>query len=131
MTTLVLPRTNTAMMNLFLAQVAADFADSFVVMHVDGAGWHTSADLQVPDNIRLIVQPASSPQLSPVEHLWDDIREKAFPHVLHESLDAVEHAVSEGLRRLAAVPDTLRSMTFFPHMRDAWTHVTGAGTCTG
>ena len=131
MTTLVLPQANTAMMNLFLAQVASDFADSFVVMHVDGAGWHTSAELQVPEHIRLIVQPAYRPQLNPVEHLWDDIREKEFPHVLHESLEAVEHAVSDGLRRLAAVPDTLRSMTFFPHMRDAWTHVTELGACAG
>ncbi|MFP4439111.1 MAG: IS630 family transposase [Chloroflexaceae bacterium] len=130
MTTLVLPRANTAMMNLFLAQVATDFADSFVVMQVDGAGWHTSADLQVPEHIRLIVQPAYSPQLNPVEHLWDDIRENEFPHVLHESLDAVEHAVSAGLRRLAAVPDTLRSMTFFPHIRDALAHLPETLTCT-
>jgi len=41
MTTLVLPRANTAIMNLFPAQVAAHFADSFVVMYVDGAGRHT------------------------------------------------------------------------------------------
>lgn len=100
-------------------------------MQVDGAGWHTSAELQVPDNIRLIVQPAYSPQLNPVEHLWDDIREKEFPHVLHESLDAVEHAVSEGLRRLAAVPSKLRSMTLFPHIQDAWTQLTESAAGTG
>jgi len=55
MTTLVLPQANTVMMNLFLAQGADDFADSFVVMHVDGAGWHTYPDLQILNTIRLIV----------------------------------------------------------------------------
>jgi len=45
------------MMNLFLAQVAQDFADYFIVMLVDQAGWHLAKDLQVPENIRLIFQP--------------------------------------------------------------------------
>ena len=34
MTSLILPCANTAMMNLFLAQVAEDFADYFIVMQV-------------------------------------------------------------------------------------------------
>jgi len=37
MTALVLPFSNTEMMNLFLAQVAEEFIDYFVVMQVDGA----------------------------------------------------------------------------------------------
>jgi hypothetical protein len=35
MTSLILPSADTAMMNLFLAQVARDFADYFIVMQVD------------------------------------------------------------------------------------------------
>jgi putative transposase len=46
---LILPSANTAMMNLFLAQVAQDFADYFIVMQVDQAGWHRAKDLQVED----------------------------------------------------------------------------------
>ena len=57
MTSLILPSANTAMMNLFLAQVAQDFADYFIVLQVDQAGWHRAKDLQVPENIRLIFQP--------------------------------------------------------------------------
>jgi hypothetical protein len=129
MTCLVLPEANVAMMNVFLAQVAADFADSFVVMQVDGASWHTSPKLQLPENIRLIVQPAYSPELNPVEHLWDDIREKEFPNVLHETLDEVKQAVSTGLCRLAAVPEYLSSLTFFPHVRAAWMQLAWSLAC--
>ena len=39
MTSLILPSADTEMMNLFLAQVAQDFADYFIVMQVDQAGW--------------------------------------------------------------------------------------------
>jgi hypothetical protein len=63
------PRTNTAMMNLFLAHVAEEFADYFIVMQVDQAGWHRPKQLQVPENIRLIPQLPRSPELNPVGHI--------------------------------------------------------------
>src|SRR5437773_5446048 len=70
MTSLILPTADTAMMNLFLSHVAKTFADFFIVMQVDQAEWHQAKDLQVPENIRLIPQPAYSPELNPVEHVW-------------------------------------------------------------
>jgi hypothetical protein len=57
MTSLILPFANTEMMNLFLEEVSNDFKDCFVIMLVDGAGWHRSVRLIVPENIRLIHQP--------------------------------------------------------------------------
>src|SRR5205085_10325954 len=63
MTSLILPRADTAMMNLFLEHVATTFAHYFLVMQVDQAGWHRAKDLNVPENIRLIPQPLHSPDL--------------------------------------------------------------------
>ncbi|MFL5628076.1 MAG: hypothetical protein ACJ788_21055 [Ktedonobacteraceae bacterium] len=54
---LVLPFANTARMNLFLAHVSQTFAEYFIVMQVDQAGWHRSKELVIPANIRLIEQP--------------------------------------------------------------------------
>jgi transposase len=34
--------------------------------------------------------PPSSPELNPVEHLWDEIREKFFHNKAFNSLDALE-----------------------------------------
>lgn len=64
---LILPTANTAMVNLFLAYVSQSLSDYFIVMQLDQAGWHHSRLLQVPDNIRLIEQPAHSPEVNPVE----------------------------------------------------------------
>jgi hypothetical protein len=61
-TSLILPTSDTAMMNLFLAHVSQTFAAYFIVMQVDRTGWHQAKDLLVPDNIRLIPQPAYSPE---------------------------------------------------------------------
>ena len=48
MTSLILPYANTEMMNLFLEEVSRDFKDYFVIMLVDGAGWHRSGNLKIP-----------------------------------------------------------------------------------
>jgi hypothetical protein len=64
MTSLILPSADTAMMNLFLEHVSQTFSKYFIVMQVDGAGWHHSDELVVPSNIRLITQPAYSRRAS-------------------------------------------------------------------
>ena len=46
MTSLMLPYANTAMMPLFLDHVSKTFADRFIVMQVDRAGWHTATARQ-------------------------------------------------------------------------------------
>lgn len=114
MTCLILPYANTAMMNLFLAQLSADFSDYFIILQLDRAAWHRSKSLQVPENIRLLPQPAYCPEVMPVEHLWDDIREKHFHNHIFKSLDVVEATLCQALRELDAQPERLRSMTNFP-----------------
>jgi transposase len=105
------------MMNLFLQQVSVEFADYFIILQVDKAAWHRSKCLKVPENIRLVYQPSYSPQLMPVEHLWDEIREKHFYNRIFKSLSQVEDELNLGLVELLAEPERLQSLTFFPHLR--------------
>jgi hypothetical protein len=44
--------------------------DKRIVLQLDNAGWHGPENLAVPDGIRLVFQPAHSPELQPAEHLW-------------------------------------------------------------
>lgn len=119
MTALVLPTANTTMMQLFLEHVSQTFAQYFIVMQVDRAGWHEAKALIVPENIRLIPQPAYSPELNPVEHLWEELREKQLTNLALATLDEVIEKVCDGLKVLEAKPERLRSMTYFPHFRFA------------
>ena len=116
MTSLVLPYANTDMMSLFLEEVGQDFKDYFVVMLVDQAGWHMSNSLRIPENIRLIPQPAHSPELNPAEHIWDELREKNFPNKAFSSLKEVEQALCTGIMDLANSPKRLQSLTHFPYL---------------
>jgi len=117
MTSLILPSADTAMMNVFLAQVAEDFADDFIVMQVDQAGWHRAKELQVPENMRLIFQPAYSPEVNPVEHLWEEVREKYLHNRIFSSLEELIEVLCQALTELTEDKERLRSMMFFPHFR--------------
>jgi transposase len=119
MSCLILPYSNTAMMNLFLKQVSEDFSSYFLIMQVDNASWHGSEDLLIPENIRLIYQPAYSPELNPTEHLWDEIRENYFANRCFSSLDEVSQALCDAFDDISSHPNDLRSLTFFPHLRIA------------
>ncbi len=113
---LILPYANTAMMQLFLQQVARDYPEYLVIILMDQAGWHVSGHLEVPENIRIIKQPAHSPELNPVEHIWDDLREKFFANRIFNSLDDVEDTLCKGINHLAQHPEYVKSLTNFPFL---------------
>src|SRR5437660_8838933 len=117
MTSLILPFADTPMMNLFLEHVSRTFSQYFIVMQVDQAGWHSAKDLVIPENIRLIPQPAYSPELNPVEHIWDELREKYFHNRVFSSLDRLIDVLCQGLNALADDAERLRSLTSFPHLK--------------
>jgi transposase len=117
MTSLILPSADTEMMSRFLEHVSTTFAEYFLVMQVDQAGWHWSKDLKIPENIRLIAQPAYSPELNPIEHVWEELREKHLANRALASLDEVIDKVCDGLNQLEANPERLCSLTYFPHFR--------------
>ncbi len=76
--TLILPRVNRQCMQRFLDEVASRHPGERIVRVLDGAGWHRSDSLARAPNVRLLNLPPYSPKLNPVEHLWDDLREKSF-----------------------------------------------------
>ena len=54
---LILPHVNTDCTQIFLDEVAARHAEHHIIMVLDGAGWHRSAALKTPTNMRLLSLP--------------------------------------------------------------------------
>ena len=67
--TLILPSANGECMQVFLNEVSTRHPFDRIVMILDGAGWHSSQALKVPENIKLLPLPPDAPELNPVEHL--------------------------------------------------------------
>jgi len=110
---LVLPITNTEVMSIFLKELSTRHPEEYILMFIDGAGWHRANRLKVPANIRLVRLPPYSPELNPVEHLWDEIREKWFSNKLFDSLFAVEDLLCEALLNLENDHTRVHTMTAF------------------
>ena len=45
------------------------------VLIVDQAGWHLTPKLAIPDNISVLALPPRSPELNPVENVWQFMRD--------------------------------------------------------
>ena len=117
--TLVLPQVDTPCMQLFLDEVAVRHANDNIVMVLDGAGWHTSNALRPPANMRLLFLPPYSPELNPVEHLWDELREKHFHNRVFDSLDAVEDHLVGNLHDFEFDQPRIHSITAWQWIIDA------------
>ena len=66
---LIMPHADTQAMSAHLAEIAKTVASgAHALLILDGAGWHGSAELEVPDNITLLKLPPYSPELNPMEN---------------------------------------------------------------
>jgi len=110
---LVLPRANLEMTELFLRCLGRRFRRDVVLLLMDRAAWHTSGRLRVPENVRLDFLPSYSPQLNPVEHVWKEIRRDYFTNALFTDLDAVDATLCAAFQALHKSPKRVKSFTGF------------------
>jgi hypothetical protein len=112
-TSLVMPWVDAETMSVFLRHTARRFRGDCCVMLLDSAGWHRAHALLIPETIRLIPLPPYSPELNPVEHIWNYLRDYAFGNSTFDSLDQVEKTLCRGLKALNQQPQLVQSMTCF------------------
>ncbi len=73
---LVMPFCDTEAMQAHLAEISAMVArDAHAALLLDQAGWHLAGALVVPANITLLPLPPRSPELNPVENVWQFMRD--------------------------------------------------------
>ena len=111
--TLILPVANTKAMQLYLDDFAASLpVDVVALLVLDGASWHRSPKLVVPDNLRLVFLPPYTPELNPAEHLWPLLREVTANQAF-AAIDALETRLAERCVWLSQHPDKVASSTSF------------------
>jgi hypothetical protein len=114
MDSLVLPQVNGQAMPLFLKEVSSRHAEEFILRVLDGVGWHRAGQLEVPTNMHLIFLPPYSPELNPVEQVWESIRENRFGNEVSGSMDGVENQPVKALAALENDPVGVAGLTGFP-----------------
>jgi transposase-like protein len=89
---LQLPYINTDSMQLYLDELAKEIDEEIIII-MDGAGWHKSKELVIPQNIQVIYLPPYSPELNPVERLWLYIKKSTIYNKIYETLEELEETV--------------------------------------
>lgn len=116
---LVLPRTNTACMNIFLEKLSVQYPDDHILLIVDNAAWHHSQALVIPANIELFPLLPYTPELNPIEMIWDEVREKGFRNSLCHTLSLVVDQLCLSLRELMEDKNRVASITHRQYLIDA------------
>jgi transposase len=83
-----------------------------IALVLDGAGWHDSPQVQVPEHVHLLFLPPHSPELQPAEHLWP-LTNTVLVNQHFASIEALEDAQAERCVALQDRPDLIRSTTRF------------------
>lgn len=90
---LVTPQLNTDSVNAFFREFQKETDPNVrIVMIWDQAGFHTSRRVKIPDNVTIIPLPPYSPQLNPVEKLWQYLRMHYWSNRIYEDYDALRMA---------------------------------------
>lgn len=95
-----LPELNTEMMNIFLDKFSKKYSDKNIFLIMDQAGWHKAKDLKVPQNTKLIFLLLYSPELNPIEKLWQWLRKEVTHNNIFKTLDALMDALEKEFRKL-------------------------------
>jgi putative transposase len=101
---LILPYSDTACMNLFLAELSKSFINDTIILVLDGASWHRSRNLVVPENIKLFYLPPATPEMNPIEQIWAWLRRHGFRNEIFSTLDKVVDRLCDVI---CSMPDSI------------------------
>ena len=88
------------------------------VVLMDRAGWHSTGKLKIPKNLTIILLPPKSPELNPVENIWQYLRANYLSNRVFENYHAIVEVACDAWNKLISQPQTITSIG----MRD-WAHV--------
>ncbi len=110
---LILPTVNVELFSMALDEFAKEVGagkDKRILLVVDQAGWHTGAEVELPEGIHLEFLPSGSPELQPVERLWP-LTNEAVANGHFEEIEELEEALVECCLELLDQTHTIRDLT--------------------
>jgi transposase len=110
---IVTPWANSEAMTIHLAEIGKQVrAGAHAVLVCDGAGWHqTGKRLTVPDNITLLRLPPYSPELNPIENVWEYLRGNKLSRCVWNSYEDIVEACCDAWNWLIADTRRVTSIT--------------------
>ena len=106
-----MPFCDTKAMQAHLGEIgAAVTPGAHAVLILDQAGWHLSKDLVVPGTITLLPPPPRSPELNPVENVWQFLRNNRLSDRVLRGHDHIVVHCCDARNELMDQPRKIRSI---------------------
>ena len=109
---IIMPGVSTEAMAEHLREISSQVAtDAHAVVVCDGAGWHQPGErLRIPKNISLLPLPGYSPELNPVENVWEYLRGNHLSMRVWDTYEAILEACRNAWNKLMRDPDLISSI---------------------
>ena len=108
---LVMPHVSIDAMNKHLAEISKCVSlGAIALLILDGAGWHSSPQVVVPENIALLPLPPYAPELNSVENIWAYLRANALSNCVWDTYEAILDACCNAWNALMAKADVITSI---------------------
>jgi len=112
----ILPRVNVDWFNAALqafAEAVGAGPKKQILLVLDGAGWHRSDKVEVPEGLHLEILPPYSPELQPAERLWP-LTDEPLVNQCFDTIEVVEDLLVERCQTLAThLQEQVRELTQF------------------
>lgn len=119
---LELPYLDTECFQVYLDEFSKAYDESFNILLLDRGTFHRSARLKIPSNIALIFIPPYSPELNPIERLWEDIKDEIADEI-YSDIEALKKRVASVLDEYSKAE--IRSISGYPYLMEAIKHAIG------
>lgn len=107
----LMPKANTRAMQLHLNEISRAVArQAHAAVIMDRAGWHTTGKLKIPRNITIILLPSRSPELNPVENIWQYMRQNWLSSRVFPTYGAILDAGCDAWNKLINEPDRITAI---------------------
>ena len=107
---------DSACFQVYLQKFARAYPEDLHIIQLDNGPLHTAKKLEVPPNIVLLFQPSHSPELNPIERLWEHLKGQLRWQVFKD-LRHLQERVSELLNNLEL--DVITSLTGWAYILDS------------
>jgi transposase len=107
-----LPYLNAVNFQLFLNEFAQHYQDTLNILVMDHGSCHKAKALLIPTNVVCLFLPPYSPELNPIERLWEAMKAQ-LAWALATAIDELEHHVETIIRHYSQA--TIHSLTAYPY----------------
>ncbi len=93
---LILPECTTGMMQIHLDEISKHVEENYhAIIMMDRASWHTTEALIIPQNLTLLPLPAYSPELNPMEQVWQKLKHGSLSNRVYKNYEEILDCCSD------------------------------------